>query len=307
MAEELYVSRAAIWKAIRALENDGVRIEAVTNKGYRIITGEEAPNEKLIKGLLTELPSGTGLFVFESIDSTNNEAKRMHISDPGADAVIISGSQTCGRGRRGREFFSPVKTGIYLSILIHPDKGPSEVADLTCMTAVAVCSAVSKMVGIETEIKWVNDIFYKEKKIAGILTEGESSVEDGRFSYVVIGIGLNVYEPYEGFPDFIRKSAGALMESGFESGLRDRLCAEIINCFYKLYLSEDANYIDEYRRRSMLIGRYIKIMNCTESQIRAGHEYAYVCGIDDKCGLAVRYDDGVEETLQSGEVSVIKY
>ena len=153
----------------------------------------------------------------------------------------------------------------------------------------------------------VNDIFYNGKKVAGILTEAVTSIEDGDLSYVIMGAGINLYEPFDGFPTEIKNSAGALLDSQMESSLGSDLCGAIIASFFDIYNSGSKEYINEYRNRSMLIGNYVKVMQYQNENDRAGNSYAYVEGIDDDCHLVVRYDDDKIEHLSTGEVSVIKY
>ena len=175
------------------------------------------------------------------------------------------------------------------------------------MMAEAVCRAIKDVTGKETCIKWVNDIFYDGKKIAGILTEGETSIEDGTLAYVVIGVGINLYMPYEGFPEDIKNTAGALLNTGFDAAKRNSLYAAIINRFYELYNAHDADvFVEDYKRRSFLIGKYVKIMQHS-ARSRRGRDYAEVIGIDDECRLLVKYEDGTTEALMSGEVSVVRY
>lgn len=307
MADELFVTRAAIWKAIKALEKDGHRLEAVTNRGYRLAERIKLlSKDSILQGLNTE--NYGSLLVYDSVGSTNDMAKEFATKKYGENAVVIASCQTRGRGRRGRSFFSPDNTGIYMSFLIYPDKKTDLVTGLTCKMAVALCRAIKDITGIETLIKWVNDIYYRDKKIAGILTEGITSIEDGELEYIVVGVGLNLYEPYDGFPAELANKAGALLDENTDSEIANRICAALINRFYELIdNSLDTSYIDEYRDRSMLIDKYVKIMNYGKEDTSSHNDYAYVLGIDDDCHLMVRYDDGKECALSTGEVSVVRY
>lgn len=313
MAETLFVTRASVWKAIRALEKEGCNIEAVTNKGYRLVQGSDMPDKKTIVSSILEdfevskFLKDTEVFVYDEVDSTNELAKKYGDANPGKEAIFISDSQTRGKGRRGRSFYSPKGTGMYLSILIRPNVSLSEAMNYTCMIAESTCRAISKVTGLEVGIKWVNDIYFNNKKISGILTEASTSLEDGSLSYVVIGIGINLYEPYEGFPEDIKDKAGALMASRQDPNLKNKLYSAMITEFYKDYkLPNRYPYIEGYREKSILVGSYVKITpNLENEKLTAG--YALVTGIDNECHLQVRYDDGREEALFSGEVSVVKY
>lgn len=310
MAEELYVTRAAIWKAIKSLESEGYPIEAVTNRGYRLKREFNIPKKDEIILYLQEnyaglIPDNININVFDEVESTNDSI-RTWINDE--VCVVIAGSQTKGRGRRGRSFFSPNGTGIYMSVLVHPDIPVSKATALTCIMAVAICRAIKEVTGIDTQIKWVNDIYYKGKKIAGILTEAVTSIEDGSVSYVIMGAGINLYEPVEGFPADIKDVAGALLNSQSDEGLGSRLCGAIIGSFFEIYNNmSEFGYIEEYKRRSLLTGNYVKVLQYGADNEKLCNSYAYVEGIDDECRLLVRYDDGTTEKLSTGEVSVVKY
>lgn len=313
IAKELFVTRAAVWKAIKTLEKNGYNIEAVTNKGYRIIEENTLPDRDVISAKAlsdAEVESflkDVDLMVYDRVDSTNDLIKTYAAEHPGKDAIIIADSQSKGKGRRGRSFYSPEGTGMYMSFLIHPGVSLDKAMNFTCMIAESTTRAIRKVTGLDVGIKWVNDIYYKGKKISGILTEAVTSLEDGSLTDVIIGIGINLYEPYEGFPEDIKDKAGALFAKRDDSNLKNNLYAAMIAEFYKDYrLPEKYPYLDGYRENSILIGSYVKISSNLDDE-RLPKGYAKVTGIDDDCRLLVKYDDGREEALFSGEVSVVKY
>lgn len=305
IAEQLFITRAGIWKTIKSLQAEGYNIEAVTNKGYRLIKDEDSLTKGGVDRFLDEYGTEIKTLVFDEVDSTNTLVKELADNGENGDLVAIAGFQTAGRGRRGRSFFSPKGTGVYFSFLLHPFTDIAKATGLTCMAAVAVCEGVKKALNKETGIKWVNDIFYDEKKVCGILSEAFTSIEDGSLSYVVVGIGINVYEPAGGFPKEIKKIAGALLREG-EKGkdVRNKLAAAVISEFMKLYNNPELPYISMYRDRSFLIGNYVMINSNNPDDKK---EYALVTGIDDDCHLLVKYDDGRTAALSNGEVSVVKY
>ena len=309
IAERIFVTRAAIWKAIKALEKEGYDIEAVTNKGYRIKVEPEKLDVGRVEHYLKEVyglnrDDYGQIFFYEEIGSTNDEAKRHAQINGGEPAIFIAESQTWGRGRRGREFFSPEKTGIYMSMLLYPDTEVDKASLYTCMMASAVCEAIEEVLHIKTGIKWVNDIFLNDKKVAGILTEGSTSIEDGSLEYIVIGVGINVYSPVNGFPDNLSKTAGALLDKILQDDTRSRLCAAVIAHFLSLFYDDDSHgFVDSYIERSVLTGNYVKLLH----EKKQSDAYAYVTGIDRECRLCIRYDDGRERKLLSGEVSVVRY
>lgn len=304
IADSLYLTRAAVWKAVKALRDAGYNIEAVTNKGYRLILGKDILSREGVESFLGKKASGLKLIYLDKTESTNDLCKE-YSRKTNDDLVIMCDYQTGGHGRKGRYFYSPKGCGIYFSMLLHPHKNVNEISSITCMTAVAVCNAITKVTGLTPSIKWVNDIFLDGKKICGILTEASSSIEDGSLEYMVVGIGINLYSSSEGFPADIQKTAGVLFPNGeTEENMKNRLLATIINEFMKLYSHLDSRkYLDSYRSLSMLTDSYVKIVNGAN----IAEKYGYVLGIDDDFHLLVRGDSGDTYALSSGEVSVIKY
>jgi len=183
---------------------------------------------------------------------------------------------------------------------------------LTTLTAVAAAKAVEKVSGEPAMIKWVNDVWMRGLKISGILTEGSASLEEGKLEYVIVGIGINMYEPEGGFPEEIRNIAGAVFQGhGPGENLRNQVAVEFLTNFMEYYKAFPArNYLDEYRKRCFVIGKKVCIVTPEGAPGRqadaggADREYAFVLGIDEECHLHVRYDDGTTEYLSSGEISV---
>lgn len=312
IADRLFLTRAAVWKSIKALQDMGHDIEAVTNRGYRLNLPSDSISASAIKALLSDgsdtfastvLPD---IIVFDEVASTNNTARELALTGNQNDTVIIADSQTMGRGRRGRSFYSPKGTGLYMSFLLYPELTLTDAVRLTSMTAVAAMDAIKETLGTKVSIKWVNDLYLQDKKIAGILSEAFTSIEDGSLSYVVIGIGINLYPPRTEFPKELKDIAGVLCPQGAEdSNLRNKLAAALISSFFRYYRNPmDSPFVEKYREASNLIGHYVKI---NPSQPSAQQKYAFVTGIDDSCRLMVKYDNGTEESLSSGEVSVVKY
>ena len=225
--------------------------------------------------------------VFDEIDSTNRVAKEMESNPP---QLVVADSQTAGRGRLGRSFYSPANTGIYMSIKMG---GFSQLADgvfITSAAAVAVTDAIFTLTGIETGIKWVNDIYHDGKKICGILAE--SVCLDGKF-FVVVGIGLNLTTAE--FPEEISEIAGSLRTSV----PREAFIAEITKNLLDICENrEDCDFMERYRKRSIVIGKEI-------NYFREGvQKSATAIAVDPSGGLVVRDDDGNDTTLSTGEITV---
>ncbi|MBO4339642.1 MAG: biotin--[acetyl-CoA-carboxylase] ligase [Clostridia bacterium] len=246
-----------------------------------------------IKSLLPEEYTGTEIIVFNVIDSTNSEAKRVFVKD-GKDMLIVAGKQTAGRGRHGKSFYSPEETGIYMSLVVHADLPLNHAARATTAAAVAVCKAIEKLTDKKPEIKWVNDIFINNKKVCGILTEAVSTAGSRTADALIIGIGINVYT--SDFPDEIKDIAGSLNENGLDkNSLIAEICKGVFG--YAADLFSDG-FIEEYRKRCFVIGKEI-------SYERNGERFfATAVDIDENGGLIIKNTDGEISTLQSGEISI---
>lgn len=296
-AEKLGITRAAVWKNIRALQAGGYAIEAVPNRGYRLARENDAVSESLIRKYLGGDGERFTLEVQNQITSTNTVLKAKAMECPEWYA-IVAGEQTAGRGRIGRKFYSPAGTGVYLSILLKPDLPASQSVRITTAAAVAACRAIEECTSEKPAIKWVNDVFIRERKVCGILTEGAINLETGGMDWAVCGIGLNVYEPEGGFPEDIASIAGAICPER-KGEMRSQLAAAFLRHFARLYDSlKTPDFAEEYRSRCFLLGRPILVMK------PEGAIPATALDVDDDCGLVVRYEDGRVETLSSGEVSV---
>ena len=298
MARELDCTRAAVWKAVKALQQEGYEIEAGLNKGYMLSEDNNILAEEGIRPLLRQ--PEVYLKLYQETDSTNRAAKQAAIAgEAGHGSVILACGQSCGRGRRGRSFYSPSQAGLYLSVILQPKGNLRESLLLTTEAAVAVYKAVRKITGIELDIKWVNDLYYKGKKVCGILTEAITDFESGEIQYAVVGIGLNLYEEEGGYPPELREIAGGLYRNQREAeGVnRNRLAAEIVNCL--LDETRELKLLPEYLDRNMIPGHRIQILDGQQSRS------AYAVAICQDGRLKVREEDGSETLLAYGEISVI--
>lgn len=312
IADKLSVTRASVWKAVKALQKEGYAIEAVNNKGYTLKKAPDVLSAVYIEQELQNAGVDLKVQVEKKVDSTNNVLKQYIADGETGNMVLLAEEQSAGRGRRGRSFYSPEGTGLYMSLLLHPDATPEEGTMLTTLAAVAAAKAIEKVANEVVQIKWVNDVWMRGKKISGILTEGSASLEEGKLEYVIVGIGINIYEPKEGFPEEIKDVAGAVFTSHIpRENLRNRLAAEFIINFMEYFRAFPArNYLEEYRERCFVIGKRVRIITPGAAPAEAvkeaetGREYAQVLGIDDACHLKVQYDDGEVEFLSSGEISI---
>ena len=212
IARGLLISRNAVWKAINALRGAGYRIEAVTNRGYRLSSDSDVLSSEGIAPYLTEEVDSSLIHVFDQLVSTNETAKEMALKGAPHGTVVTADMQTGGRGRRDHSFYSP-SGGIYVSFILRPDRFPyRDPATVTAYMAVAVVDTVKEMASREARIKPVNDIFLDGKKICGILTESVSDFESGEIGWIAAGIGLNYRLDPELIPEELKGKIGSVFE-----------------------------------------------------------------------------------------------
>lgn len=299
MAQTLGVTRAAVWKAVKSLREEGYPIDAATNKGYRLSEETDVLSAQGVRHYLTGAAQNLELCVLPAVPSTNTLVRERANQGAPEGLVVLAGSQSDGRGRYGRSFYSPSDTGLYLSLLLRPKNWtPQDAVRLTTMAAVALCESVQAMGVKEVGIKWVNDIFVQGKKACGILTEASFGMESGLLEYAVVGIGINVYPPKEGFPEELKEIAGAIFPHP-GADRKNRLAAEFLNRMMDAYAhSEESAYIDRYRAFSLVLGKTVLVLSSE------GEKEAKVLGIDNRCRLLVAYPDGTEDCLSYGEIRI---
>lgn len=296
LAEKLGVSRTAIWKAIKALKEDGFLIEGISNKGYSLAASSDLLSSEGIRLYLRNEYREIPLKVYKSVGSTNTEAKLMIMKNAEHGTVILAEEQLSGKGRMGRSFYSPSESGIYMSIILKPILNMNDSVLITTAAAVAVSLAIEKITGIITQIKWVNDIYLNDKKICGILTEAVTDMESGTISSIVVGIGLNVKT--EAFPEDAG-SAGSIFKTNENKFIRNQLSAEIINNILSILNNiSSRDFIEIYKERSMILGERVRY--CKDNQWFEG----YAQDIDQNGALIVFHDDGHKEILNSGEITL---
>lgn len=251
-------------------------------------------NKKILEEYLNQKLNIT---IFDELDSTNNYLKKLGSQGENEDTLVIAQSQTNGRGRMGRTFYSPDETGIYFSLLLHPEFSAEKSLFLTVMAAVSVAETVMKYNKNDVKIKWVNDIYIDGKKVCGILTEGSINAEK-KLDYAVVGIGINVIAPENDFPEDIKDIATAIFPGKTDENIKEIIVAELVNKFFEMYNGFDTNYIERYKEYSYLTGKEINIIS--GENIRP----ATVLGITDDCHLLVKNENGETEEISSGDVSV---
>lgn len=302
LCSQLGVSRTAVWKAIRQLEEEGCQIEAVRNKGYRLLAVEDGIGGAQIGSLLTTKYMGRNLVYFQETDSTNIQIKRLAEAGSPEGTLVVAESQTAGKGRRGRSWSSPPGSSIYMSYLLRPKIPPCSASMLTLLAGMACARAIREETGLEPAIKWPNDLVLRGKKICGILTEMSAELEE--IHYIFTGIGINVNQTE--FPEEIQKTATSLKLESQDPDREIRRSALIASCmqwfehYYEKFLSlgDFSGLKEEYEGMLANLGREVLVLD------PAG-EYKGICrGIDETGQLLVELPGKGEKTVLSGEVSV---
>ena len=297
LAEELGVSRTAVWKAVRSLQKDGYLIDAVRNKGYLLRQENDKLSLEGIKPYLDDPDMIGRIAIYDTLASTNLTAKKLALDGAPSGTAVLANTQTQGRGRLGRSFYSPPDAGLYFSQILRPSIPAEDSVLITTAASVAVCRAIESVTGLYPLIKWVNDIYLDGKKICGILTEAVTNIESGEIASVVIGIGINVSAA--AFPPELSAVAGALYQTRPAAVSRNRLAAGLFNQLQHLpEMVQSRSYLPEYRQRSLVLGKRIRILGQAE-------QLADVLDIDSDGGLVVRLlADGRRAVLKSGEISI---
>lgn len=255
LANQLSISRNAVWKAAQALRNQGYDIRAVTNRGYQLVrSGSAVSAEDILRRLPRNAPFD--IVAIPRVKSTNSEAQRLALAGAVEGTVVVAGEQTAGRGRHGRSFYSPSGTGLYLSVVLRPVLAADKGQALTTMGAVACATAIEELTGCEASIKWVNDVFCGGRKVGGILTEARMDIESGCLDYVVLGVGVNVCRPRGGFPSELESVAGFVSDCD----IRAELAASFLSNFWRLYRQLPAcAHWQEYRDRCFVLGQSVVV------------------------------------------------
>lgn len=299
LAQHLGVSRAAVHKAIASLRASGMTIDGIPGEGYCLATADDSLSVAGVQALLDTHFIGRDMVVLPSLTSTNTVIKERYLDQPHG-FVLLAEEQTGGRGRLGRTFVSPAQTGVYQTILLHPTLPFSHIQLATIAAAVAVAEAIEQTAGFAPQIKWVNDVLYEGRKLAGILTEATIEGESGAVSALLVGIGVNL-RPNPAWPDDVRAVAGALSEFG-RIPRRAELAAAVLNRFAHAYSLLEQDRAEEllriYRSRLCCLGKSIRVISPTETY------WADCIGLDDNGFLLVRDAAGQTRTLSSGEISI---
>ncbi len=240
--------------------------------------------------------SSQNIIILETVDSTNTFAKNMARQNAPHETVVIADKQTQGRGRLGRDFFSPQGTGIYMSLLLYPDKIVISPAYLTIVAGIAVCRTLTNLCHTAPKIKWVNDVFANGKKVCGILAENIALTNSPYQNAIILGIGVNVFTKTTDFPEELRQIAASVFPKEIT---RNQIIASILTELHKIYMSEDvSSLITEYKGYSLILNKKI-------SFIKDGETYSGIASdINCEGNLIVSLENGSTMVLKSGEVTL---
>lgn len=298
LADILNVSRTAVWKHIKALRDNGYDIESVPRSGYRLITSPDLLSSEEIKASISTKILGSDIKYFDSIDSTNNQAKKI-ANDASDGTIVISEEQVGGRGRLSRSFFAPKGKGIWFSVILKPKFLPQEAPKCTLMGAVAITKAIEEETNIKVGIKWPNDILYDNKKLVGVLTEMNAEMD--RINYIVIGMGINVNISAEEMPDDIKDIAISLSQISGKKVSRLNLLNKILYHLEQLYIiSQEKGFapiFDEWRKYSITLNQSIRVIGTNETL------EGVAVDIDEDGALLVNINGQIKRVL-AGDVSI---
>lgn len=299
MAKALGITRAAVWKYIEAIREDGAEVMATSRLGYRLadpddvlLAGAVQPNTQII---------GSSYEYLGEIDSTNSEAKRRIRSGCQDGLVILAENQTAGRGRMGRKWLSLPGKGLYFSVVLFPVHLSIEQAVLLVpLTAVGVCRALEEF-GIKIDLKWPNDLLYEGRKLGGILLE--ISGEADRVRYAILGIGINVNLTKEDVPPELADVITSLaMIKGKRVGRRlllEQMLTSLDDHYGRFTRGGPKTFIDEYRSLCWTLGRSIRFE--WQGKILGG----FAQEVEADGALRVRLENGDTLLLRSGDVHCV--
>jgi BirA family biotin operon repressor/biotin-[acetyl-CoA-carboxylase] ligase len=303
VSKQLGVTRAAIWKVIKSLQQEGYLIEAVPNRGYRLAGPADILNEFEIKASLQDVALAsfiTQVHFSESAGSTNQLAHQAVETGAPSGSLFVAACQTSGRGRRGRTWQSDHRQGLWFSLLLRPQVPSAVLSTITLFTGLCIVRALRQGFGIGACIKWPNDVVSSTngRKLCGILTE--SIVEEQTVIAAIIGIGLNINT--RAFPPDLSESATSLYLESTREFRRTDVLAAILREFFSLYESfkKDKSWLSEYARHCLTLGQEVLVLP------ENGESFTgRATGLDETGELIVEDDVGLRRTVLSGEVSIL--
>jgi BirA family biotin operon repressor/biotin-[acetyl-CoA-carboxylase] ligase len=297
------ISRAAIWKHIEKLREEGYDIEALPHLGYKLVAIPDSLIPSEIKWKLKTKIFGRSVISYRKVDSTNIVAYGLAEKGMKEGTVILADEQDKGKGRHGRHWSSPSKGGIYMSCILRPSIAPNEISRITLLAAIAVAQAIRDITSLDVNIKWPNDIMIDHKKLCGILTEMKG--EQDSVDFVILGIGINVNTPKNELPKGAASIKGELLSHGIKiNPSRVELTKKVLERleeYYNLMKSEGFEpIIDIWKDLSVMIGSRVKVSLYGKTFEALAHD------INPDGALVVRTESGVLEKISSGDVIMVR-
>ncbi|MFK5953560.1 MAG: biotin--[acetyl-CoA-carboxylase] ligase [Desulfobacterium sp.] len=299
MRQSLGISRNAVSKHIRVLRDKGYKIESSTKKGYRLDMPQDLIiPEEILDGLNTRVFGRQEILCFKETDSTNSQARVLADGGAREGTLVLAESQTLGRGRKGRTWFSPKGEGLFISMVLRPLMSPMDSSRLTLLAAVALAEALMDSTGLEIRIKWPNDLLCNGRKVAGILTELSTDMD--AVNHVIIGLGLNVNTPRKSFPVDLREKASSLL---VESGRYHSRCK-----ITQLFLERFEDHYDALVNQGFpqLLSRWKALSDSIGQKVRVEMIDKSLTGIiqdvDSNAFLILEDEKGVRHSILSGDV-----
>ncbi|HEL2382439.1 TPA: bifunctional biotin--[acetyl-CoA-carboxylase] ligase/biotin operon repressor BirA [Streptococcus suis] len=289
LAQELGISRTSIWKAIRQLEAHGLTVEAARNRGYKLVEGDLLLPDLIAEEL--QLP----VHLKADSDSTQLDAKQGIEAGHKSPALYLAPHQNKAKGRFGRPFYASKSGGIYMSLRLSPNVPFLEFKPYTILAAAAVVKAIQSLCDLDVQIKWVNDIYLGQKKVAGILTEAISSMENQRVTDVIIGVGINVH--IDDFPKELQQAAGNLFDDQ-PPFTRNQLITAIWKAFLE---TDEKELIALYKEKSLVVGQQVSFV---ENQVEFR---GTAIAVTDTGNLVIQLDNGKAKIISSGEISLTSW
>lgn len=300
ISDVLGCSRTAVWKHIEELRKDGYELEAVRKKGYRIIDMPDKISANEIQlGLETET-LGRVIYDYESVKSTQTIAQQLAAEGAVEGTIVVSEEQVGGRGRMARVWHSPKQTGIWMSLILRPKIPMQQTPQLTLLAAVAIVQAIEEVTGLSPAIKWPNDILINGKKVVGILTELQAEAD--QVHSVIIGMGINVNQDKEHFPEHLQAIATSLKIEKGEHIVRAKIIQKVLYHFEKLYRQY---LVHGFKPIKLLWESYsISLNKNITARTLAGTIHGRAIGISDEGVLLLETDEGKVEYIYSADIDI---
>ncbi|HVM46602.1 MAG TPA: biotin--[acetyl-CoA-carboxylase] ligase [Candidatus Acidoferrum sp.] len=303
LSQQLGVSRAAVWARIEALRALGYDIEASPHLGYRLLNAPDVLHaDDLMSRLAGTRVIGRDVRVFQETTSTSDVIEKLARDGVKEGVVVFAESQTRGRGRLGRQWVSPAKAGLWFSVLLRPPLRPHDATQLVVASATALRRAIESHTSLKAEIKWPNDVLFRGRKLAGILTE--MSAELDRVKHLVVGIGVNVNLDSGDFPSELRRQATSLKAELGRAVSRPELAIAVLRELAVDYLrvlsGEFPAVADEWEQHCTTLARDV-VIHTGEREVRGRAE-----ALGEDGALLLRTEHGRLERIIGGDVTLVR-